>query len=187
MSTISRRGNRIKVLGDLHRSNFFLANLHHAVELKGYNDIVLDMEECTSAFPDSMLQICSQITAYRQAGIEVTLIPPKGDKLNRLIKNTNWAYLIDPRRFDPSTYKGASRIPATGYASPREQQKVVNQIIDVVLGSLPDPSRHDIAAFEWCLNEITDNVLVHSNSPIGGLIQVSTFKKQKKGRAICRR
>lgn len=30
------------------------------------------------------------------------------------------------------------------------------------------------------MNEITDNVLVHSRSPIGGLVQVSTFQRNKK-------
>jgi hypothetical protein len=30
------------------------------------------------------------------------------------------------------------------------------------------------------LNEITDNVLVHAQSPIGGLVQVSTFKRTTK-------
>jgi anti-sigma regulatory factor (Ser/Thr protein kinase) len=33
---------------------------------------------------------------------------------------------------------------------------------------------------EWSVSEITDNVLVHSRSPIGGLIQVSTFQRANK-------
>ncbi len=39
--------------------------------------------------------------------------------------------------------------------------------------------RSDFAAFEWSVNEITDNVLTHSESSIGGLVQVSTFQKNK--------
>jgi len=49
-----------------------------------------------------------------------------------------------------------------------------------MLGALPDLERSDFAAFEWAVNEITDNVLVHSESPIGGLVQVSTFQKKTK-------
>ena len=40
--------------------------------------------------------------------------------------------------------------------------------------------REDFAAFEWSINELTDNVLVHADSQIGGLVQVSTFEKTRK-------
>ena len=40
--------------------------------------------------------------------------------------------------------------------------------------------RADFAAFEWSVNEITDNVLVHSDSSVGGLVQVSTFRRMNK-------
>ena len=43
-----------------------------------------------------------------------------------------------------------------------------------------DMERNDFAAFEWSINEITDNVLTHAQSLIGGLVQVSTFQKNKK-------
>ena len=40
--------------------------------------------------------------------------------------------------------------------------------------------RADFAAFEWSVNELTDNVLVHSEPRIGGIVQVSTFHKMSK-------
>jgi hypothetical protein len=49
----------------------------------------------------------------------------------------------------------------------------------VILGALPDLKRSNLAAFEWSVNEITDNVLMHSGSSIGGLVQVSTFQKNR--------
>src|SRR3546814_3921186 len=48
------------------------------------------------------------------------------------------------------------------------------------LGAIPDLARSDFAALEWSINEITDNVIVHSESPIGGLVQVSTFVRNQK-------
>jgi anti-sigma regulatory factor (Ser/Thr protein kinase) len=100
--------------------------------------------------------------------------------LHNLFKNTNWGYLLDPRQFDQSDFRGHTRIPATQYQSPEEQQAAVNKIVNVMLGALPDLDRSDFAAFEWAINEITDNVLVHSESTIGGLVQVSTFQKASK-------
>ena len=40
--------------------------------------------------------------------------------------------------------------------------------------------RKDFAAIEWSINEIMDNVLVHSNSPFGGLVQLTTFNNENR-------
>lgn len=180
MSDIKRTNNRIEIAGDLRDFHFLLAQIHQCIENAGYEDVVLDMSECTSAFQNSMLSVCAQVMAYRKAGIGFELIPPRATKLLNLFKNTNWGYLLDPKRFDPSSFRGHTRIPATQYQTPEEQQSAVNKIVNVMLGALPDLERSDFAAFEWAINEITDNVLVHSESPIGGLVQVSTFEKGTK-------
>jgi len=127
-----------------------------------------------------MLSVCAQVTAYREAGIDIELIPPTDARLLNLFRNTNWGYFLDPRKFDPSHFRGYSRIPATRYKTPDEQQNAVNRIVNIILGALPDLQRSNLAAFEWSINEITDNVLLHSESSIGGLVQVSTFQKNTK-------
>ena len=63
---------------------------------------------------------------------------------------------------------------------PDQQQIAVNRIVDAILGAIPGMDRADFAAFEWSINELTDNVLTHSKSQIGGLVQVSTFQKNRK-------
>lgn len=177
---INREGNVISVEGGLDDFHHFLSQIHSSVEKKGYKDIVLNLQNCTSAFQNSMLSLCAQVLAYRNAGIDFSLIPPDKKQLFNLFKNTGWAHYLDPNNFDPSTFRGHSRIPATQYQTPNEQQNAVNRIVNVILGAIPDMQRSDFAAFEWSVNEITDNVLVHSESSIGGLIQVSTFQKFKK-------
>lgn len=177
---ITRDGNVIKVEGALDDFHRFLSMIHSAVERKGYQDVVLDLQQCTSAFQNSMLSVCAQIMAYRNSGIDFSLIPPDKRQLSNLFQNTGWAHYLDPRQFDPSNFRGHSRIPATQYQTPEEQQAAVNRIVNVILGAIPDLQRSDFAAFEWSVNEITDNVLVHSESSIGGIVQVSTFQKFKK-------
>jgi hypothetical protein len=66
------------------------------------------------------------------------------------------------------------------FTSADDQQKAVNRIVNAMLGAIPDLQRKDLAAVEWSVNEITDNVLNHSQSGIGGLVQVSTFQKARK-------
>ena len=180
MSTVFRQENHIVVKGDLYDFHRLLSQIHQAIENAEYKDIVLDMEECTSAFPGPMLSLCAQVLAYRNAGIDFTLKAPKNMKLFNLFKNANWNHLLDPKNFEKSQFRGHSRIPATQYQTPSEQNEAVNKIVNVILGAIPDMQRKDFAAFEWAINEITDNVLVHSSSSIGGLVQVSTFKRNSK-------
>ena len=179
---VQRKDNHIIVEGRLTDFNFrrLLSEIHKAINERGYQDIVLDFSRCASAFPNSMLGICAQVLAYRRGGIDFSLTAPDKRDLANLFHNANWAHFLDPRQCDPSKFRGHTRIPATQYRSAREQQSSVNKIVNVILGAVPDMSRADFAAFEWSVNEITDNVLVHSDSPVGGLVQVSTFRKTHK-------
>ena len=108
-------------------------------------------------------------------------IPPADQKLKNLFRNTNWGHFLDPNCFERSGFKGHTRVPATQYQTADEQFEAVNRIVNVMLEpDLRTPERSDFAAFEWAVNELTDNVLVHANSPVGGLVQVSTFVKYRK-------
>ena len=51
--------------------------------------------------------------------------------------------------------------------------------MEIVIGHM-DLDRAALAGLEWSLNEITDNVLVHAEAPLGGLVQVSTFTEAKR-------
>ena len=179
-SSIQRIDNRIVVSGELYDFHGFLAQIHAIVEKLGYQDVILDLEHCSLAFQNAMLSVCAQVMAYRKSGISFELIPPTDPTLKNLFKNTNWGYFLDPNRFSPSTFKGHTRIPATQYRTPEEQQAAVNRIVNVMLGAIPELERVDFAAFEWAVNELTDNVLVHANSSVGGFVQVSTFLKNRK-------
>lgn len=164
-------------LPDLHRP---LAGIHQAVQQAGYSDLVLDFSSCEAAFPAPMLALCAQAAKLRHAQIDVSLILPRDNKLNRLFNNANWAHLISPKDNDVSSFRGYTQVPATQYQSSDGQFKAVNSIVNTILGAITDISRKDFAALEWAINELTDNVLVHSQSPVGGFVQVSTFQRYKK-------
>lgn len=181
-SRIFRNNNKIVFQGsfglqELHRP---LASLHQAVQQAGYSDLVLDFTECEAAYPAPMLAICAQVSKLRNAHIDVSLLLPKNENLRRLFINANWAHSLAPKEFEPSTFRGYTQVPATPYKTPDEQTKAVNRIVNAILGAIPEIERTDFAALEWAINELTDNVLVHSQSPVGGFVQVSTFQRNKK-------
>lgn len=154
--------------------------LHQAVTKAGYTDLVLDFRPCTAAFAGPMLGLCAQVLRLKEARIYFELLLPTDDRMARLFQNANWAHLIAPRSYAPSSFRGVKQIAATQFTSPKEQNQAVNRIVNTILGAIPDIQRADFSALEWSISEITDNVLVHSGSRIGGLVQVSTFQKKRK-------
>ena len=68
MTEIARDCNRIVVQGDLRDFHYLLAQIHQCIEVAGYSDVVLDMSACSLAFQNSMLSVCAQVLAYRNAG-----------------------------------------------------------------------------------------------------------------------
>mgnify|MGYP001059170191 CR=1 FL=1 len=182
MSNIYRNENRIVFEGeftifDLHRP---LAAIHHAVQTDGYQDVEFDFSECTAALPAPMLALCAQVSRLQHAQIGTQLSLPTDEKLKRLFINSNWASIISPRQFEPSNFRGHTQVPATQYKTTDDQFKAVNRIANAILGAIPGLERNDFAALEWSINELTDNVLVHSQSPVGGFVQVSTFQSKAK-------
>jgi uncharacterized protein DUF4325 len=178
-NNVTRENNVITIEGELYDFHRLLSLVHAAIEKASYSEVVLNMENLTRPYQNTMLSLCAQVMAYRNADINFILLPPKDKRLSNLFNNTNWGFLLDPHKFDESQFRGYTKIPATQYQKPADQQKAVNKIVNVILGAIPDMHRNDFAAFEWSINELTDNVLIHSESTIGGLVQVSTFKEKK--------
>jgi anti-sigma regulatory factor (Ser/Thr protein kinase) len=179
---IFRSGNKVVFEGKFLMNDMLrpLVELHQAVQDAGYRDLILDFSRCTAAFAAPMLALCAQVMRLQHSRVDVELIWPVDEKLARLFRNANWAHFIEPRNCPPSEFKGHSQVPATHFSNGKEQQRAVNRIVNAILGAIPDLNRKELSALEWSINEITDNVLNHSQSPIGGLVQVSTFQRTRK-------
>ena len=179
---ITTKGNSIVLAGPFEIVDFhhLLATMHDRIEKRGYQDVVLDFSNCTATFAGPMSAICAQACKFHLKSIEFELIIPKKENLGRLFKNANWAYLIDPVRYEKSSFRGLTQVPITQFFKPEEQTAAVNTILDKILGSLTGFTKDDLAAIEWSLNEITDNVINHAHSDVGGFVQLSIFSRNQK-------
>jgi hypothetical protein len=178
---VSRVHQSVCVDGILHVGNFHrvLAGIHKTVNDAGFSEVDLDLGNVVRVEMAAVLPLCAQVRALADAGIEVTLTLPSDAKSARLFTNANWAHLLSPSQFGESHFAGRGHLPATGYSSPSEQHKIVNRIVNTLLGSIPDLTRDQFAALEWTINEITDNVLVHAQSRTGGIVQVTRRQKTR--------
>ena len=178
---IQRDGNRLIFAGAIYITDIpaALALIHQATKA-GYVDLILDFSPCTVALPAPILAICSQAMRLRAKQFDFELVLPHKPDLARHFVNANWAHLLDPDRNGVSRFRGFTILPATHFADSEAQKLAVDRIIDGILGATPDLDRRGLAALEWSVNEITDNVLLHSQSPIGGLVQMSMFERMSR-------
>lgn len=175
---VDRAGNRIRIAGVLVLRSFrrVLAAIHQATHDEGLTDVTLDLSSTTYAAPGPMLAVLAACDRLRdETDVNFSLIRPTEGVVRRLFSNANWAHLLAPSRFPRSTWNPTDVMPARRFTSPDEQGGIVNGILDAMLSSGAGLSRESLWAFEWAINEITDNVLQHANCPQGGLVQLSQY------------
>ncbi|MFO1153748.1 MAG: STAS-like domain-containing protein [Rhodospirillales bacterium] len=156
------------------------AALYNLIKRQGYTDIILDFSKTFRFHNSFMVPLITCIMSYRHENIDFDLFLPEDTKGNRLIRNTNWAHLICPEKFDSRTYHNRNHISAIQYLSAEQHFRAVDQTIDIILKTTHGLDRSRLIALEWSLNEITDNVLNHSESPVGGVLQVVTLPKKSR-------
>jgi anti-sigma regulatory factor (Ser/Thr protein kinase) len=179
---VETTANRVVIVGtishfDLRRLTATLFNLTSRL---GYENLVVDFARCAAAYPGPMAGLCAQALELRRKGVDIEFVAPSKEHLQRLFTNSNWAHLLDPERQKASTYRGYANMPLVQFGSPDDQTAVVNRLMDAMLSSVASLDRADFAAIEWCMNEITDNVLVHAHSEVGGLVTMASYKKQRR-------
>ncbi len=180
-------GNRLSISGQLGTRDFrrVLAAMHNLTTGQGYKDIELDFTGCTAAYGGPILAIAAQTKRYLIGGLDVDLMLPKDERLSRLFLNANWANLIDPRRYEAGNYRGFAQIPVIQFRTGQDQYESVTLVTEKILSALSEFDRSHLKAIEWSLNEITDNVINHAQSPIGGLLQITNFGREQKVIEFC--
>jgi anti-sigma regulatory factor (Ser/Thr protein kinase) len=155
----------------------FVPTLYDTIN-RGNRDIVLDFRRSERAYPDAVLPIICLLDHRRSRGDVFHVLLPESDYLRQLFLNANWAHFMD-NSHARLNIEHPRHLSARRYATHPEQQDAVESVLDIVLRNM-SLSRDVIKALEWSINEVTDNVLNHALSPLGGLVQVSTFRDEHK-------
>lgn len=173
---VFRKSNRIYFIGKVnaqaHRE--FMGMMDYCVR-DGFDTIELDFSSVKNAYPNGMVPIIANIDRQKREGRHIDTILPSNLDVRRLFKTTNRAFHLDPEHNKEENTTHNRHLTSKRFHDANEQQNLVNEIIDVAMMNL-QLERSVIAGLEWSINEITDNVLNHSESPDGGIAQVSTFR-----------
>lgn len=173
--SITRKAEKISLVGEFRVSSLrkFLASLHGAVSDAGHQDLELDFSGATYVDQQFMLPALPIICRYReQDDISFDLTLPKQSAAKKIFINADWAHFIAPETYQRLAKPHENNVSARRFETSDEQYQCVDDIISVlinILDSKRDPKQ--LVAIEWALSEITDNVLSHAESPVGGFVQ----------------
>lgn len=178
--SLKRTNEKLVLKGEMRSDNFRKVNaaLHDACEKRLYPEVTLDFSGCDSAFATSVIPICSYVRRLRADGYSFIVVLPDNPRLKKLFVNANWAHLLCPEEFKKSDSVTSYHVSAMDFDE-ENQALVVDKVMNAILESLSGIERSGLRALEWSLTEITDNVVSHSDSELGGLIQLNTFRRTR--------
>jgi hypothetical protein len=139
--------------------------------------VQFDFSNCVRTFPNAMVPAIAGAAWLRDGKIVVEYAPPGSPNAERLFRHTNWSHYLDPRHFARSEGYTDRHLAVVDFRDSTKQHQVVQNTIDLVHRSTKI-SRSALNGLEWCINEITDNVLNHSESSQGGWIQLAVFPER---------
>lgn len=156
-----------------------ISEMEQKIENNCCRDLVLDFNKCNSLKSDGMIRLCSFVQYHQQNDIVFEVNVSKNLKIKRELINNNWANLIESS-YPISSFRGFLYTPVMAFKTPDEQNETVNRILEVLISAYPELERSSFATIEWSLNEIMDNVIVHSESKTGGLVQLKVHRNKGK-------
>lgn len=170
--------NTIEVTGKVN--SFNVKDFCSAISIfksSGMKNLTLDFSNVINAYPNGMLPIIATIQNLRDSGFDIYVKLPQNDNTRRLFRAVNWAYYLSPRQFEKSESTHDRHLITTNFKTAEEQKKAVDDLMEVILRNMELP-RDIISGLEWSINELTDNVLNHSESKVGGFVQATTYPKE---------
>jgi hypothetical protein len=170
-----QRDNTVVIAGKVNSYN--VKDFCSAISLFksfGEKSVTVDFSTVFYAYPNGMLPIIASLEKLRIDGINVYVKLPNDDHTRKLFRAVNWAHFLSPFQFEISESSHDRHLVTTHFIDSTEQKKAVDNLMDVVLRNM-ELSRDIISGLEWSINELTDNVLNHSESKSGGFVQATTY------------
>lgn len=187
MSNNQHRGRRPQVRADGNRlvigekvdwstSIDFRKSIYGTFNRKGYSDVVVDFSESRKPYANGIVPIAMELDAYRKAGCDITLIPPNHPGALGVFRANNWLHCLDPYHWEDSkNLDSALHLPLSKFHNDDELNELVSHAVEICIQQLV--FAHGVPqAFEWALNEIAGNVLVHAGASVQGWVQITTYK-----------
>ena len=151
--------------------------LYTLTERKGYDRIVVDLSRVGRAYPNGMVPMIAEIHSCRERGITFEVVAPSAEMTRSLFKPCGWLHHMSPGDCEAPRVSPSRSLPLERFSSDEELNDIVSKAVEVCLQQLVFAEGVP-QAFEWALNEIACNVLIHSEAT-HGWIQVLTYRENR--------
>ncbi|MBM3162687.1 MAG: DUF4325 domain-containing protein [Chlorobi bacterium] len=165
----------------------FRKALYNAVSQRGYSELQLDFSDTEKAYPNGIVPIIAEVAAYRNLGVDFEIIPPRNSEVMSLFFSNSWLHYLNPNIYSIFDDSGSgTHLALHRFSDDNQLNNLVNKAVNICLQQLVFASGVP-QAFEWAINELAGNILVHAGGA-PGWIQVSTFREQHRlAMVICDR
>lgn len=173
-SEVKVKENRIYVFGELSLRTFPAvgSNIHQITRKSGYDDVLFDFSNVTSVYPSFCPPFASYIQYLRQEyKIDFDVIEPNMTSTRQRLRSFGIDYFINPKSGSRPS-KNASDPQIFSFRNSDQQHTAVDSVLNSMLRKV-QLERPQLKAVEWAISEITDNVINHSGSKVGGYIIAS--------------
>jgi len=151
--------------------------MHHLVNKAGYQDINIDFSSVTSITRSVLPPLASYLRYMRQEyKIDFNYYKPKNPHVANFIRKHGLDYQVSPYGQVKIDRKSSEPI-ILQFRDHDEREAAVDRVINSAL-RITSLSRQHIAGLDWAVNEITDNVLTHSGSKVGGFLICHTIQNR---------
>ena len=146
----------------------FAAAVQEWSDRESNRSLTLDFSNVAKAFANGMLGVIATAANLRSQGFEISIIPPQLPTARKFFTSTNWAHFLDPLNFLERSQ--ARRRQFLGkFSAYEELPALLEGFMEIVMRHMEMPG-DILAALEWSVTEICDNVINHSNSAVGGFL-----------------
>jgi anti-sigma regulatory factor (Ser/Thr protein kinase)/anti-anti-sigma regulatory factor len=135
-----------------------------------YPSLRLDLSVMEGAYPSALTILLARIKYLQANQIDVVIVPPDDSRFLGQLQRTNWLTLSNISPKNKPALRLDKAIPIFHYTDADGQGNAVNCISKALLLQIPNLDRSQLRSAEWALSEITDNVLNHAESLIGGIV-----------------
>ena len=134
------------------------------IDIAGSKLIHLDLSSVGRAYPNGVIPLIVLVEQYRQQKhIKFELTLPSNERCQRTFIDSNWAGYLAPA---PAHPVGARPNALHRFTDDTALNDLINSQIRQILGTA-SYAPGVLQSFEWALNEVAGNVLVHSEQSTG--------------------
>lgn len=155
---------------------YFLGQLERA-RLRGEARIEVSFDRVSFFYPDGMAPFVAMVNHVVAQGLSVGVGEPATRELLDYWGSVGW--LDHLQGTNASLHRGRSYLPLTAYRVADELNSFINDTLDLLAQSQAFP-QGVLTGFEWSINEIADNVLVHADSDEPGWLQMTSYPEAQK-------